>query len=360
MILLNPKPRCLKIWEASIKSPETKQAYWYDFEKFRKFVKVENYEHLLQSDEKSTQRLLEDYVISLHGKISPNSFTKTLAPVLLFYALNDVNVNTLKLRKMYPAKVKRSGFNAYTREMIQEMLSHTPSKRTKAIILIFASTGCRVGGLVNLKVGDVEPMPNGCRVVTFYRDEIEEYVGFLTPEASQALEDYLQKRIKESEKITKQSPLIRSSSFLNPRPCTRAMISEAIDSAMKDMEREKDGKGRYLVPTNHGFRKFFNIVMKLRDDVNLSLCEKLLGHSITIPLDNNYLPPNREVLFNEFLKAIPDLTVSNSLRLQEELKQKDIQISTIENQKDRRITQLETKLETVEKLLLSLSKRRFS
>ncbi len=119
------KPRSLLIFEESIKSEETKRAYFVALEKFRKFANVGNYNDLLKADEKSIQRLLEDFVISLKGKISPNTFNTQLAPVFLFYQVNDVNINKIRIKKMFPARVKRSGYSAYSREHIQKMLNST-------------------------------------------------------------------------------------------------------------------------------------------------------------------------------------------------------------------------------------------
>jgi len=47
----------------------------------------------------------------------------------------------------------------------------------------------------------------------------------------------------------------------------------------------------------------------MRTGCNLSICEKLMSHSVTIPLDNSYLPMEKEELFVEFEKAIPELTI---------------------------------------------------
>ena len=142
------KQRSLLIFKESIQSPNTKITYLYLLEKFKHWTGVKSYDDLLKADEKSIQRKVEDYVIHLKTKVSPNSFSSQLAPVILFYKLNDVNLNEVRLKKMYPEKVKRGGYGAYSKENIQTMLDSTTSRRTKAIILFFSSTGCRVGGLV--------------------------------------------------------------------------------------------------------------------------------------------------------------------------------------------------------------------
>jgi len=133
--------RCMKIFEASIQSEETKKNYLLGLNKFRRFAGVEEFDELLKADEKSIQRLVEDYVIDLKGKISPNTFNTQLAPVLLFYAMNDITLNKIRIKKMYPAKVKRGGYGAYSLADIKNMLSSTRKKRTKACILLLSSTG---------------------------------------------------------------------------------------------------------------------------------------------------------------------------------------------------------------------------
>ena len=351
------KPRCIIIFEESIKSEETKKQYLFMLNKFRKWVKVEYFEDLLQADEKSIQRKIEDYIIFLKGKISPNTFNTQLAPVFLFYELNDILLNKTRLKKMYPAKVKRGGYGAYSLDDIKKMLSSTRKKRTKACILIFSSTGCRVNALCELKMKDVENYKDGCKVVTFYSGDTSEYVGFLTPEASNALDDYIEKRIQAHEKITSDSPLIREDYSMGSLPAktvNNPVIQELINVTLTDVNRKKDSSGRYNIPLTGGFRKFFNLTMKLQKNSNISLVEKLMGHSVTVGLDNHYLPASTEKLFGEFQKYIPDLTINDSERLRIENELQEIKIKELESDK-KRIAELERNMENIKDLLKRVS-----
>lgn len=65
------------------------------------------------------------------------------APLELFFSMNDRVLNFKKIRKMFPAKIKMSGFNAWTTSDIQKFLETTTNKRNKAIIHFLASTGTR-------------------------------------------------------------------------------------------------------------------------------------------------------------------------------------------------------------------------
>lgn len=343
--------RSLKIFEHSIRSDQTREAYKYMLEKFRKWSKVNNSDELLQADQKSIQTLIEDYVMYLKGKISPNSFTVQLAPVILFFQVNDINLNTVKIKKMYPEKVKRSGYGAYSRQDIQSMLENTNKKRTKAIIHVLASTGCRAGGLVGLKMKDVEDYEN-CKSVLFDADSTQEYHGFLTPEACKALDDYLLERIRDNERFTPETPVFRESyqlASLPARHLTLQMLTEIIEATLKNIKRVRTPNGRYTVQLVHGFRKYFNLVMKTRASSNLSLCEKLMGHSVTIPLDNHYAPFSKEKLFEEFRKAIPSLIISDVERKQALIESQKKKISEL--QKERlKSEQLEDRIKRLEQI----------
>ncbi len=61
------------------------------------FIEVKSYDQLLEGDPKSIQEKVEDYTISLKNRISPNSFGMRLAPIFLFYALNDIILNVLQI-----------------------------------------------------------------------------------------------------------------------------------------------------------------------------------------------------------------------------------------------------------------------
>ena len=54
-------------------------------------------------------------------------------------------------------------------------------------------------------------MSDNCKSVLFYEGSNEEYLGFLTPEASKAVEEYLEERRKDGELIDQSSPVFRSS-----------------------------------------------------------------------------------------------------------------------------------------------------
>ena len=82
----------------------------------------------------------------------------------------------------------------------------------------------------------------------------------------------------------------------------------------KIIENEiKTEKGnRYDKASVYGFRKRFNTILKLDRNINSNIVEKLMAHKNG--LDGAYLKPTRDECFEEFVKAIPKLTISDESR----------------------------------------------
>ena len=81
--------------------------------------------------------------------------------------------------------------------------------------------------------------------------------------------------------------------------------------------REQSKNGRFEIMSCHGFRKRFDTIDKNNNLVNISNFEKLMGHSVTVPLDNHYHKPLLEILFDEYQKHIPQLMIDEKYRLQQ-------------------------------------------
>ena len=310
--------RAITLFENSIKSEATRYLYQFYLRKFVKFYKLKSIESILEIPDNQLQVMLEDYLFDLKKKVSPNSLNSPFAALELFCIVNDkIGINFKKIRKMFPARLKVGGKKAWTRENIQQMLEATKEIRTKTLIHFVASTGCRIGAIKDLKIHNIMDMPHGCMAVQIYEGDNEEYWAFLTPEASDHLKNYLKKREDDGEHLDKNHPLFREKYTIgSAKPkflkniSVKSFLRRAIDNSI--IQREKTGI-RFDVMTNHGFRKRFNTILKLNKDIPPAVIEKLLGHKVN--LDSVYFTPTREDLFNEFVKAVEDLTIDNSARL---------------------------------------------
>ena len=113
---------------------------------------------------------------------------------------------------------------------------------------------------------------------------------------------------------------------------------------------------RYDVACTHGIRKRWDTIVKSNSNVNLSIAEKLFGHSTSIPLDNRYFKPTLEVIFDEYKKVIPDLMISEEWKLKNQLKEKDIEIDELKK-KDLEIDRLNNQMLSIQNNMLELEKR---
>lgn len=93
--------------------------------------------------------------------------------------------------------------------------------------------------------------------------------------------------------------------------------------------------------------------------MNISLAEKMMGHSVTVILDNVYLDPTIDQLFNEFKKAIHELTINSEKRQQFEIKKKEGEIITLKIAQKEKIEQDE-KIKSLTERLDTLSTSQFA
>jgi len=134
-------------------------------------------------------------------------------------------------------------------------------------------------------------------------------------------------RTRCGENLREDSPLLREQfdikdqfQIRKARPSTVWMIKwKIVDLQKRLVIRTKD------VATTHGFRKFFTTQL-INAKVNPEIREMLLGHKIG--LASCYYRPTEEEMYAEYEKAIDNLTIDPSQRLQ-----KKVDLLTIEKSK---------------------------
>jgi len=352
--------RSMLLFEQTIKSKYTLRNYREHLNRFLKYTKLRDYDSLLKLSKDDIQFLIEDYVMYLKKTVNPNSVDTMMRGIKHFFVINKVGLYWELIHKLYPEKVKSSGFMPFSTKDVQSMLDATTSKRNKAIIHFLASTGCRIGVFdYDLSTKHLKSMDDGCMAVLIYADEIDEYWSFLTPEATDSLNDYFQQRQDNGEKFTKDSPIFRSKYSLGiekAKPLRLKSVQSLIFRILEksDVKRIRINKN-YNIQMAHGFRKRFNTIMKLDSEVNSNIAEKILGHSVTHKLDNTYFVPSIDELFNEFKKAIPELTINEELRLKLENESKDKEIEGLRT-RDERIAELERNMDNIKQHLERIKK----
>lgn len=339
---------CLELVLASVQSDQTKRNIRSHVNQFVSFTGFKSAQQLLETDHKELRDRLIAYVLDLSKRISPNSVPTYMMSIKIFLDTNDVELPWKKIKRFYPRKRKLTGQGTWTTEQIRKMLDLAPKYRNKAVIHFLASTGVRAGSVEAITVGNLRDMPHDCKMVTIYEDDIEEYKTFLTPEASSAVETYLKERRMNGEVITESSPLFTNRDGSRANYSSINMIVSRL--LKKGKLRTQKRHGRFDQQICHGFRKRFNTILKLNNEVNDNAIEKMLGHRNG--LDGTYLQISDERLFEEFYKGIKDLTISDEFR--DKAKIEELQEEVPESYKEE-MRELKSQMKEMSKLISELT-----
>lgn len=102
-----------------------------------------------------------------------------------------------------PERVKLKKDRAYKTEEIHKLLE-LANERTRALILLLSSSGMRLGGVVDLKMSDLEDKGDIYKI-TVYTNTNSEYQTYCTPEAKKALETYFDIRARHGEDVLEKN-----------------------------------------------------------------------------------------------------------------------------------------------------------
>jgi integrase len=299
-----------RIFIEGLKSPVTKAAYSYALQKYMNHLNVSNPDDLLtiQENPKIIQNQIINYLIKL--KNPPHSLryatrSQYLAAIMTFYELNDVALSKKKIYRYLGEEERPIENRGYSIEEISKMLD-VCDERTRAIILVLASTGIRIRAIIDLKLEDLILIPDyHIYQVRVYSDSNQRYLTFTTPEAARAVDVYLKYRERFGERLTPKSPLFREQFDREDVTCihdvkplklrtVERLISRTVEkSGIRTVERitelhSERGKIRKNVKLTVGFRKFFDTQL-IYAKVEQRTKELFMGHSIG--LDDHYFSP---------------------------------------------------------------------
>lgn len=288
-----------------------------------------------------TDALIEDQVMSfvdyLKGQGRSRALIRTrIAAIKLFYKRNRRKSIDWELIIETLPKTKKLSDRAYTHAELHKALDMA-EPREKAAILLMASSGMRVGALPELKIKNLHPIEKyGIYKIVVYEGYDEQYFTFCTPEARQAVEQYMAFRARY-EKITSESPLFRrdfdaerSIERETVKPATSIGLAYAINKLMIRAGvrpkitltvGQKAPLVRHEMKMVHGLRKFFDTQATLAG-ISPLWVEIMEGHDIK--LKESYFRPTEPDLLEGndrmygYVSAINALTINeeNKLRLE--------------------------------------------
>jgi integrase len=132
----------------------------------------------------------------------------------LFCDMNDITLNWKRLAKGLPKQKQAADDRSPTLEEIKKLIEY-PDKRIKPIIYTMLSSGIRKEVWDYLKWKHIIQILNDENIIIaakiiVYAGDNEEYYSFITPEAYNALKEWIDFRKYHGEKITHDSWVMRN------------------------------------------------------------------------------------------------------------------------------------------------------
>jgi integrase len=326
----------------SLKSEETKGKYRTTFLNFISHYQ-KSLDDLLSLTTKDIEQMIINYITNMNARgLSHGYINLVMCAILHFFDMNDRLLNKRKIARFLGEHKRMNKDRAYSDAEIK-LLADSGEFRFKALILLLASTGIRLGSVPSLlvrhcrKKGDIYK-------ITVYENSKEEYFVFTTVEATNALDAYFQYRKRASEIISEDSPLFRNDFNINSiasvrknsRPISLDTLKNILYARLIKVgliEKPEKVKGsnhtgtRHQVPLSHGFRKFWmNQAVKAK--INPEIREMLLGHKIGIA--SSYYRPTEDEMQAEIEKAADLLTINEENKLRREVKMLTIEKSKVD------------------------------
>jgi integrase len=347
----------VKIFREAVRSDETWKTYERRFHHFLEWLgeSPDGFVKHAKQDKAWAEKKIFDYIILnkervKRGEIGDGSVCNAVKPIRLFADMNDVLLNWKKINRTLPSKRRSANDRAPTLDELRKLLRF-PDLRVEVIVLFTCSSGIRVGAWDGLKLKHLKPIERdgvlvACKV-TVYANESEEYATFITPEAYRAVENYVHFRQMYGENISPNSPILRNAfnttkrrgnfgTAIKPVPLKHSAVKHLMERAMWKLGIRKEKLKRHEFAVDHGFRKFFKTrAEQVMKTINI---EWMMGHNTG--LSENYYRPTEQELLNEYLKAVPLLTISEV----EEVRQEKAQVQSEFEERLHRIEALVTSL----------------
>jgi len=288
----------------NIKSPETARKYKKLLEKFLRSIPDQVYE---KKSKKSDVKSIVKYFVDLakknpdlaadiiatyikeekklveSGLLSSGTLENHIKPIKVLLDANRIAIHWKSLHRLYPRKQSTTDDRAYTKSELQKMLEIARDITDKVIITVFSSGGFRLEAWNYFTWKDIKLFKNqdnsykGGALLVYGKDE-ESYWTHITPEACKYVELYREKWKSDIGIYPKDDqPLLKAVKYPTIHRLNSTGVKKRIEKIVKSIgmrQKLPEGKKRYEVPLDHGFRKYFNTMKKIK-----------LSRQITIKLE---------------------------------------------------------------------------
>ncbi|MGH9951097.1 MAG: hypothetical protein ACRD5J_05680, partial [Nitrososphaeraceae archaeon] len=196
---------------------------FFDFCKFQGLdVKEKAINFSIYAKSKS-QDEVEDLIIGFilaqkeridRAEITSGTLRNYIKAIKLFCRMNRINIAWDIISRSLPKVKQHANDRIPTLEEIRKLMEY-PDRRIKPIVLVSVSSGIRVGAWDYMKWKHITPITSDGGILiaanlVVYPGEPEEYFTFMTPEAYNAVKDWMEFRGSFGEEITGESWVLRN------------------------------------------------------------------------------------------------------------------------------------------------------
>ena len=269
--------------------------------------------------------------------LAPNTIRGYVMAIKSFYSYYDIQFP--KQRKL-ESTVLESNIEIPSKSGIQKILNGRDHLE-KAIVLVGFSSGLSSNEILNLKVDNFKAgydSTTGITTLKIRRGKTKvDFITFLTPEASQAVINYLEfrERTSDSTDIRKQNQLKKQHVYKDTdylfvgRKIPKEWL-ESRDEKLRKLERnsflklyrmlnekaqKSTPKGTWNIIRSHNLRKYFNSAL-INAGCDSFHVEYFMGHKIP-STKGSYFRPDPNSLTKIYEKFIPFLTIQKELDISE-------------------------------------------
>lgn len=280
---------------------------------------------------------LNDYIDFLEDRdLAPKTIKSYIAAIRSFYKKKYIQIPDLDLKKAKPMKKNRA---TPTKEDLQDVLK-VCEPLEKAIVLTGISGGLSDVDIIKLKIADFkngyDPV-NKITILRLTRQKLgvtaDEFITFLSPEATTAINEYLAYRnreckvnfTRENNRLDKQK-VQNNDGYLFIKKHIRDSYLETgneeerkitpsnliqIYRGISEKARKNTPFGDWNLIRSHNMRRYFNNVLTNHKCPYLH-SEHMMGHVLD-SVRSAYFDPNVEELKKSYLECVPYLTIQKDL-----------------------------------------------
>ncbi len=243
--------------------------------------------------------------------LAPKSQKSAMTAVKSFYKAFDIELSSAirTFRKTLPLKENMSFLK---KEDVQILITNAKSLRDKAIFLCMATSGMARNEIINLRFKDIQYDADGIGIVTVRRQKTQvDYMTFISPEAVQALKNYINERNRSDVLRVIGDKGFVFVTYDSGRQITQSTFTLIFKNLAKELGYTN---GEFQIKSkSHALRKFFTSALT-NAGMPFDKVDYMVGHAQS-GIDIAYYPKFLEGLKALYLKYLPLLTFEKAIKV---------------------------------------------